>query len=241
VELIPAVDVLNGAVVRLRRGRDTDVTVYGNDPAAQLRTWADEGAPFVHVVDLAGAIAGSWNAGLWHDLGGTGVRFQAGGGIRSVEAAAGTIAAGAARVVLGSTVVWDPTLLASMVATLGSDRIVAAVDVRDGMALGAGWTDIGRPLDRVLDQLAGAGVVRALVTGIVGDGMMTGPAVDLLRHCVARVPQVRVIASGGVGSLDDIRSLRSLPIEGVIVGRALYEGAFTLSEARQAASGRSDS
>jgi phosphoribosylformimino-5-aminoimidazole carboxamide ribotide isomerase len=233
MELIPAIDVLNGTVVRLRQGRTEDVTVYGDDPSSQLRTWASEGASLVHVVDLSGAIEGAWNPALWEALGRTGIRFQAGGGIRSLEAAVETINAGADRVVLGSTVVWDPAVLTSIVAEVGADRVVAAVDVRDGMAVGAGWTDNGRPLDRVLDQLAAAGVGRALVTGIAGDGMLTGPAFDLLGHCADRLPDVAIIASGGVGTLDDLRLLRSLPLDGVIVGRALYEGAFNLQEGLQ--------
>jgi phosphoribosylformimino-5-aminoimidazole carboxamide ribotide isomerase len=237
MELIPAVDVLNGAVVRLRQGREDDVTVYGDDPATQLMTWAEEGASLVHVVDLGGAIEATWNGNLWRNLGSTGVRFQAGGGIRSLGAATETISAGAERVVLGSTVVWDPDLVASVVDALGPARVVAAVDVRNGMAVGAGWTDTGQPLDRVLDQLAGAGVARALVTGISGDGMLTGPAFELLGHCVDRIPEVGIIASGGVGSLDDLERLRSLRLEGVIVGRALYEGAFTLRQGLAALAG----
>jgi phosphoribosylformimino-5-aminoimidazole carboxamide ribotide isomerase len=237
MELLPAIDVLNGAVVRLRQGREDDVTVYGDDPSARLRTWAEEGASLVHVVDLSGAIEGTWNRSLWEALGATGIRFQAGGGIRSLDAAVETIAAGAVRVVLGSAVVWDPALLTSIVATVGSDRVVAAVDVRDGMAVGAGWTDGGRPVDQVLDQLAATGIVRAVVTGIAGDGMLTGPAVDLLSHCVDRLPEVAIIASGGVGTLEDLRLLRSLPLDGVIVGRALYEGAFTLHQGLQTLAG----
>ena len=233
MELIPAIDVLNGAVVRLRQGREDDVTVYGDDPSARLRAWAGQGASLVHVVDLSGAIEGAWHNSIWQTLGRTGIRFQAGGGIRSLDTAVETITAGAARVVLGSTVVWDPVLLASIVTTVGPDRVVAAVDVRDGRAVGAGWTDAGRPLNRVLDQIASAGIVRALVTGITGDGMLTGPAVDLLSHCVDRLPDVAIIASGGVGTLEDLRVLRSLPLEGVIVGRALYEEAFTLREGMQ--------
>lgn len=234
MELIPAVDILDGAVVRLRQGREDAVTVYADDPAAQLATWAHEGALLVHVVDLSGALEGTWSSDLWQKLGSTGVRFQAGGGIRSLQAAVETIAAGADRVVLGSTVVWSPDLLASIVSTLGANRVVAAVDVRNGMAVGAGWKDAGRPLDQVLDQLVGAGVVRALVTGIAGDGMLTGPALDLLNHCVERAPEVGIIGSGGVGALGDLVRLRSLPLEGVIVGRALYEGAFTLIEGMRA-------
>lgn len=237
MELIPAIDVLNGSVVRLRQGRADDVTVYGDDPAARLRLWADEGASLVHIVDLSGAIEGTWNRSLWEALGRTGIRFQAGGGIRSLDAAVETIAAGATRMVLGSTVVWDPEVLESIVATVGPDRVVAAVDVRDGKAVGAGWTDQGLPLDQVLDQLGAAGVIRALVTGIAGDGMLTGPAVDLLGHCIERLPDVALIASGGVATLDDLRLLRSLQLDGVIVGRALYEGAFTLRDGRQALAG----
>ena len=237
MKLIPAIDVLNGAVVRLRQGREDDVTIYGDDPPARLRDWAGQGASLVHVVDLSGALEGTWHHSLWQTLGRTGIRFQAGGGIRSLDAAVETITAGAARVVLGSTVVWDPALLASIVATVGPDRVVAAVDVRDGMAVGAGWTDAGRPLDQVLDQLAAAGIVRALVTGITGDGMLTGPDVDLLSHCVDRLPDVAIIASGGVGTLEDLRVLRELPLDGVIVGRALYEGAFTMREGMQILAG----
>ena len=237
MELIPAIDVLNGAVVRLRQGRQDDVTVYGDDPPSRLRDWAGQGASLVHVVDLSGAIEGTWHHILWQALGRTGIRFQAGGGIRSLDAAVETITAGAARVVLGSAVVWDPALLASIVDTVEADRVVAAVDVRDGMAVGAGWTDAGRPLDRVLDQLAAAGIVRALVTGITGDGMLTGPAIDLLSHCVDRLPDVAIIASGGVGTLEDLRVLRELPLDGFIVGRALYEGAFTMREGMQTLAG----
>ena len=238
MELLPAVDVLNGAVVRLRQGRENDATVYGTNPSAHLLAWAEQGASLVHVVDLGGALEGAWNGRLWRELGTTGVRFQAGGGIRSLEAATATIAAGAERVVLGSTVVWDPEMLGSVVDSLGPDRVVAAVDVRDGMAVGAGWTDTGQPLDRVLDRLVEAGVPRALVTGIAGDGMLTGPAFDLLDHCVERVPDIGIIASGGVGTLDDLRKLRSLPLAGVIVGRALYDGAFTLRQGVEALAGR---
>jgi phosphoribosylformimino-5-aminoimidazole carboxamide ribotide isomerase len=237
MDLLPAVDVLGGRVVRLRQGRKDEVTVYGNDPARQLRIWADQGAPLVHVVDLTGAFEGTWDQELWHKLGETGVRFQAGGGIRSVETATATLAAGAARVVVGSAAVWDAKLLLSILEAAGSERVVAAVDVRAGMALGAGWTDEGRPLEEVLEQLIGAGVSRALVTGIVTDGVLSGPAVDLFLRCAELAPGIKLIASGGVGSLDDLRKLRSLPLDGAIVGRALYEGEFTIQEASDVLTG----
>ncbi len=234
MDLIPAVDVLRGKVVRLRQGRESEVTIYGDDPAAQIRTWNGLGASLVHVVDLAGAIEGTWNGNLWRTLGATGVRFQAGGGIRSPETATATIAAGADRVVLGSTAVWSPSILAGIIDAVGPTQVVAAVDVRNGRAMGTGWTDRGKPLEEVLDQLAIAGVTRALITGISGDGMMSGPAFELLQHCTDRLPDLAIIASGGVGTLHDLRRLRSLPLDGVIVGRAFYEGAFTWPEAVQA-------
>ena len=234
VELIPAVDVFKGKVVRLRQGRIGDVTVYGEDPVRQLRAWSEQGANLVHVVDLAGATEGTWGGGLWRELGTARVRFQAGGGIRSFENAIATVEAGADRIVLGSITVWDPALVETIVKTLGADRVVAAIDVRNERAVGAGWTDGGLPVDEVLDQLTEVGVVHALVTGIAGDGMLSGPAVDLLDRCLDRAPTLQIIASGGVGTLDDLRRLRSLPLEGVIVGRALYEGVFTLKEGVEA-------
>jgi phosphoribosylformimino-5-aminoimidazole carboxamide ribotide isomerase len=237
IELIPAVDVLDGRVVRLRQGRASEVTVYGDDPAGQVSAWAEQGASLVHVVDLSGAFEGSWNQSLWRMLGETGVRFQAGGGIRSVESAVATIEAGADRVVLGSAAVWDPELLTSILQAIGPQRAVAAVDVQDGNARGAGWTDEGRPLADVLAQLTEAGVARALATGIATDGALSGPAVDLFLRCVELAPGIELIASGGVSSLADLLGLRSLPLEGAIVGRALYEGAFTLSAGQAALGG----
>jgi phosphoribosylformimino-5-aminoimidazole carboxamide ribotide isomerase len=170
-------------------------------------------------------------------LGKTGARFQAGGGIRSVAAAEATIEAGAERVVLGSAAVWDPRVLTSILGTIGPQRVVAAVDVRDGKARGAGWTDQGKPLADVLAQLAEAGVARALATGIATDGALSGPAIDLFLRCAELAPGIKLIASGGVSSLEDLRGLRSLPLDGVIVGRALYDGVFTLSAGQAALGG----
>ena len=232
--MIPAVDVLDGRVVRLRQGRREAVTVYGEDPAAQLREWSAQGASLVHVVDLTGAFGGTWDRDLWHMLGQTGLPFQAGGGIRSVEAAEATITAGARRVVVGSTAVWEPELLISILDTVGPERVVAAVDVREGRAVGSGWVDDGKPLAEMLAGLTDAGVVRALVTGIATDGALSGPAIDLFQRCAELAPGIKLIASGGVGSLEDLRELRTLPLDGVIVGRALYEGAFTVRGAVEA-------
>jgi len=231
MQLIPAIDVLDGRVVRLNRGDFDAVTVYGESPVVQAQAWMDQGADLVHVVDLAGARDGRSDPALWQTLGDAGIRFQVGGGLRTSGLVVAAVAAGAARAVVGTAAVWDPKTLGAMLAAVGPEQIVAAIDVRDGKAQGAGWLDAGRDLGAVLGDLAAAGLSRALVTGIARDGTMDGPDVELLEQAAAAAPDIRLIASGGVGTLDDLRALRPLEVEGVIVGRALYEGRFTVAEA----------
>ncbi|HSG79779.1 MAG TPA: 1-(5-phosphoribosyl)-5-[(5-phosphoribosylamino)methylideneamino] imidazole-4-carboxamide isomerase [Acidimicrobiia bacterium] len=230
MQIIPAVDVLDGAVVRLRRGDYDDVTRYGDDPAEMVRTWADRGAPIVHVVDLGAARTGASSPRLWASIGAAGAPFQAAGGIRSAADAEAAVAAGAARVILGTAAIWTPGVLVDVVGAIGGEHVVGAVDVSDGRARGAGWEDDGRPVDDVVDEMVAAGVGRLMVTGISRDGTMEGPDLDLHRRVAGRA-DVPVIASGGVGTLDHIRSLVPTGAEAVVVGRALYEGAFSLSEA----------
>ncbi len=225
--IIPAVDVLDGRVVRLHQGDYRQVTAYGADPLLAASQWIDEGADLVHVVDLEGARSGSTDFGLWDRLGAAGLPFQAGGGIRTSAAARSVLSAGAKRVVMGTAAVWDPAVLSEV----GPD-VVAAVDVRGEVATGAGWLDEGRDLGSVLGALAAAGVFRLLVTGIGRDGTLRGPDVDLTKR-VAADERFSIIASGGVGTLVDLDSLVELGCEAVVVGRALYEGRFTLAEARR--------
>jgi phosphoribosylformimino-5-aminoimidazole carboxamide ribotide isomerase len=233
--VIPAVDVLDGRVVRLRQGRYDDVTVFADDPAVMLRSWGDQGARIVHVVDLAGARDGAGDREMWAKLGVTGVPFQVGGGIRTVETAEAAIAAGAARVVLGTAVVWEPEVVTAIVAAIGADRVVAAIDVRAGKATGAGWLDEGRDLADVLADLNAAGVIRALATGIATDGTLAGPDTALLADVIETAPDLALIASGGVGSLADISAVAELDVEAVIVGRALYDDKFSFAAASKVA------
>ncbi len=230
MEIIPAVDVLAGSVVRLMHGDYGAVTRYGDDPVARVSAFLAEGASLVHVVDLEGARSGKPDERLLTALAATGGRFQIGGGIRTAEAANRVLFKGAARVVMGSAAVWEPEVLAGVGEI---QRVVAAIDVRKGRATGGGWLDDGRALDGVLDGVAGVGVQRVLVTGIDTDGTMDGPDLVLLRRVMAD-GRFAVIASGGVGSLDDLRRVAEVGCEGVIVGRALYEGRFTLAEALEA-------
>lgn len=233
--VIPAVDVLDGRVVRLRQGRYDDVTVFADDPATMVESWAEQGAQIVHVVDLGGARDGVGATEMWADLGATGVPFQIGGGIRTVEAAEAAIEAGAARVVLGTAAVWEPSVVKAVVDSVGAQHVVAAIDVRGGKATGAGWLDEGRDLSRVLADLAAAGVIRALATGIATDGTLAGPDTALMEEVIKTAPELALIASGGVGSLEDIAAVAKLEVEAVIVGRALYDGKFSFAAASDAA------
>ena len=236
MQIIPAVDVLDGRVVRLEQGRYDRVTAYGDDPVGAVRDWAGQGAEIVHVVDLAGARDGTADTRLWGRLGEAGVPFQAGGGLRTVAAVVDAVGAGAERAVVGTAAVWSPDLIAEMIDGVGPGALVAAIDVGGTAARGAGWRDGGRPLEVVLGELGEAGIARVLVTAIARDGTMTGPDLSLLDSVRLALPGVGVIASGGVGSLDDVRALAAAGYEAVIVGRALYEERFTFAEAVEAGS-----
>ncbi|MDH3247470.1 MAG: 1-(5-phosphoribosyl)-5-[(5-phosphoribosylamino)methylideneamino] imidazole-4-carboxamide isomerase [Acidimicrobiia bacterium] len=227
LQIIPAVDVLDGKVVRLMHGDYDRVTVYGEDPVSQALEWMRQGAELVHVVDLEGARSGAPDESLWRRLADAGVVFQVGGGIRTSEVADRALEAGAQRVVLGTAAVWDPEILGNIP---DPTRVVAAVDVRGGKATGAGWLDEGKNLADVLEGLSAAGIGRLLVTGIERDGTMEGPSTDVLLSTL-RHGGFSVIASGGVGQLQDLDVIQRLGCEAVIVGRALYERRFEVSDA----------
>lgn len=235
MQIIPAVDVLNGTVVRLLRGAYDDVTVYGNDPVEAVGQWQADGAELVHVVDLAGARSGGIDLDFVQRLAAAGYRFQIGGGIRSVESVRAVIAAGAQRAVVGTAAVFDPVLLANMIGAVGPEFVVVALDVSDGKARGSGWEDAGKALGPVVEAIVSAGATRALVTGIATDGSMGGPDLSVIRAVREGGPHLSLIGSGGVGSLQDLSTLAAEGLEASIVGRALYEQRFTLAEAIAAA------
>lgn len=230
MQIIPAVDVLDGKVVRLMRGDYAQVTVYGDDPVAMVAKWHADGGDIIHVVDLEGARSGSPDIALWEALGASGVPFQVGGGLRTVELAAQAIEAGAQRVVLGSAAVWDPSILGTLVSEYGASSVVAAVDVREGKATGAGWLDEGKAVGDVIAAITGVGVEWALATGIDTDGTLAGPDRELLDFIAQQAPNLKLIASGGVASAADVVALREAGMAGCIIGRALYEGHVTISE-----------
>jgi phosphoribosylformimino-5-aminoimidazole carboxamide ribotide isomerase len=232
-ELLPAIDLRGGRVVRLRHGDFGQETAYGDDPVAVALDFAEAGASWLHVVDLDGARAGeqrqlSLIAGVVAEVRGR-VRVEVGGGLRTGEAVAGMLATGAARAVVGTAALQDPGFAARLVAAHGRDRIVASIDVRDGLAVGDGWRAgaPGVPAAEAVTALAAAGVETFEVTAVARDGLLAGPDLALLRSLVA-LGKGRIIASGGVASIEDVIATRSAGCAGAIVGRALYEGRIDL-------------
>jgi phosphoribosylformimino-5-aminoimidazole carboxamide ribotide isomerase len=234
-ELLPAIDLRGGRVVRLLQGDFGRETAYGDDPVAVAQDFAAAGATWLHVVDLDGARAGEQRqlglvAGIVADVRGR-VRVEIGGGLRTEEAVAGVLETGAARAVVGTAALRDPEFAARLVAAHGAGRIVASIDVRDGMAVGDGWKAgaAGVPAAEAVAALARAGVETFEVTAVARDGLLGGPDLALLRSLVV-LGRGRIIASGGVASIQDVLATRSAGCAGAIVGRALYEGRIDLRE-----------
>jgi phosphoribosylformimino-5-aminoimidazole carboxamide ribotide isomerase len=235
VIVVPAIDLLGGNAVRLRQGRYDDVTVYDEDPAGRARGWRGK-VPLLHVVDLEGARAGApvQREAVEAVLRAFAGDVQVGGGVRTRESFAAYRALGASRVVLGSAAVSDPSLVRAL-ASGEPGRVVIAVDARDGYVATEGWTQSTRiravDLVRAMADVPLAGV---LYTDVARDGTGVGPNVEATAE-LAALTDVPVIASGGVGSLDHLRALAARGVAACIVGRALYEGVFTLDEAVKAA------
>lgn len=240
--LYPAIDLRAGVCVRLMHGRFDQVTEYDTDPSARLAAFAGAGAQWVHIVDLDGAEAGgAVQHGLIGDLARNGgVRIQSGGGVRAVEDVERLLAAGVTRVVVGSLAVTKPDLVAGWLARFGPEALTLAFDVRVGEG-GVptpslkGWTEAaGLDLWAALDRYPAGSLQHILVTDVGRDGALTGPNLDLLAEVRQRRPDLQLQASGGVSSLEDLVALKTMGADGAIVGRALYEGRFTLEQALQA-------
>ena len=235
--VIPAIDLREGRVVRLKQGDYAQQTVYLDDPRALARRYAEAGARWLHLVDLDGARAGRLdNFAVIEAIAGDGMQLQAGGGVREQADLQRLFDAGVTRVVLGSVAIRDPERVAGWLRSYGAARLTLALDTRrvdDRWTLpSAGWTaSETRTLDELAPWYAAQGARHLLCTDIERDGMLAGCNLDLYRHLANSVPQLAVQASGGVRSLDDIRAAREAGAQGVILGRALLEGRFTVQEA----------
>jgi phosphoribosylformimino-5-aminoimidazole carboxamide ribotide isomerase len=231
VIVVPAIDLRGGRAVRLRHGNPAHQTVYSDDPVEVARGFEAEGASLLHVVDLDAALGTGHNrevvAAICQRVP---VPVQTGGGLRSLQAVDAALAAGAARTVLGTSATRDPAFVDEMVARHG-DRVVVALDVRDGNVMVRGWQETAGSLEDVMATLEAP---RFLVTSIAVDGTLEGPDLDLYRRVLA-LTERPILASGGVRGPADLRALLATGVEGVVVGTALYEGTLTLRDALEEA------
>ena len=240
--LYPAIDLKDGACVRLKRGEMDQATVYAGDPGAQARVWAEAGFAWLHVVDLNGAFAGRpVNAdAVVAILDATDLPVQLGGGIRDLDSIANWLGAGVRRVILGSAAAKNPALVIEACREFPG-RIAVGIDARDGYAATEGWAETSTMAAADLGaRFEDAGVSAIIYTDIARDGMLTGLNLEQTVALAARIT-TPVIASGGVGSVEDLIALRHAAagtrIEGVIVGRALYDGRVTPAAALEALRG----
>jgi phosphoribosylformimino-5-aminoimidazole carboxamide ribotide isomerase len=243
--LYPAIDLMNGQAVRLRQGRAEDKTVYSDDPAAVAREWAERGGDWLHVVDLDAAFSGKQsNLEIVKRIAGEiALPVQLGGGLRDEAAIERALAAGVARVVIGTRAAESPDFVARAVERFGGDKIAIGIDARDGMVAVKGWTlTTGLSALDLARGAAEAGAAAIIYTDITTDGMLQGPNLVATAEVVRAVP-VGVIASGGVSSAADLVKLEQIGgLAGAIIGRALFDGRIQghLREAMRVADGAAD-
>lgn len=230
--IYPAIDIKDGKCVRLTQGKFSDVTVYGDDPVKMAKKWEALGAEFIHLVDLDGALAGSGinRKIIIHIAQSVSVPVQTGGGIRTMNDIRELISGGVSRVILGTAAVKNPQLVDEAVAEFG-DKIAVGIDAKDGMVAVSGWEEISSlPALEFAKSMENKGVRYIIYTDISTDGMLTGPNLEAMQEMTSAV-SVNIIASGGIGCCEDILSLTSTGVEGVIVGKALYTEKVNLKEA----------
>jgi phosphoribosylformimino-5-aminoimidazole carboxamide ribotide isomerase len=238
--IYPAIDLRGGKVVRLREGDPNQQKVFSDDPIATAQQWIGQGAGWIHIVNLDGAFASTNdNARILEAISKFKVKVQFGGGLRSMTDVERAIEQGASRVIIGTAAIEQPELVSEAVERWGSERICVGLDARDGKVATRGWqhkTDI-TPLE-LGKQMVKRGVVYALYTDVNRDGLLQGVNVEATAM-LARETGMQVIASGGVGTLDDIRQLKATGVvEGAVIGMALYEGRFELVDALRIAEGK---
>lgn len=238
--ILPAIDLKDGKCVRLRQGRIDDVTVYGDDPAAQAKDWAEQGGEELHVVDLDGAFAGTPKHAevIRRIIDAFGGPVEVGGGLRTIDAVRAVLDAGAARAIIGSAALEDPGFLAEAVELYG-ERIAVGIDARNGFVQTRGWvkTTAVKAID-LAAAVSRVGVKSIIYTDTATDGMLGGPNLTQMAAICDAAPTCQITASGGVSSPFDVGNLKALErpnLRAAIVGKALYDGRTTLREMNVAA------
>ena len=237
MDLLPAIDIRNGRVVRLSQGERARQIVYGDDPVAVAERFLEQGAQWIHVVDLDRAFGMGDNLTVVQRIAervAAKVELQLGGGLRSKDLIREALDLGFSRVVIGTAAAADPNFVPEMLAAVSPACLAVAIDARNGLVAVRGWTETsGTRAEDLARQVVQAGIETLIYTDIARDGMLTGP--DLAGAAALRTAGARVIVSGGITGSADVRSACLAGFDGVIVGRALYEGRVTLPEALQAA------
>lgn len=230
--ILPAIDLMDGQVVRLEQGRADRKTVYHTDPAAMARKWQEEGGQYLHLVDLDGAFTGELKnlESVRAICAALTVPCELGGGLRTLSALEQVFAAGVSRAIIGSKACESLDFIREAVKTFGGDKLAVGIDAKDGKVAIKGWVEVSTwdALD-LAKQVTDLGVGTVIYTDISTDGMLQGPNLAAQQAMLAAIPRSQLIASGGVGSLEDIQALRRIPgLYGVIVGKALYDGKISL-------------
>jgi len=234
LQLIPAIDLMNGKIVRLTHGDPKTAKVYSQfgGPVETAKKWKADGATKLHIIDLDAALGMGNNLSVIADIAeNVDLPIQVGGGIRNIEAVEKVLKLGVSQVILGALAFSDPDAVTQVQQEFGSGAVIVALDNRDGKIMVEGWkTATALSMKEALEKFVALGVKAFLVTSITKDGTLSGPDLDTLREACQH-PDVEVIAAGGIGGLNDLVALKRVGVEGAVIGKALYEGRFTLKEA----------
>ena len=234
MQLIPAIDLMNGKIVRLTHGDPETAKVYSQfgGPVETAKKWQADGATKLHIIDLDAALGVGNNLSVIAEIAeNVDLPIQVGGGIRNIEAVEKVLKLGVSQVILGALAFSDPDAVTQIQQTFGAGSMIVALDNRDGKIMVEGWkTSTALGIKEALEKFAALGVKAFLVTSITKDGTLSGPDFDTLKEA-CQYPGVEVIAAGGIGGLNDLVALKRVGVEGAVIGKALYEDRFTLKEA----------
>ena len=237
MQLIPAIDLMNGKIVRLTRGEAKTAKIYESQfgtPVEAAKRWRDEGASKLHIIDLDAAFTIGNNHTVIAEIAkNIKLPIQVGGGIRSYETAEKLFETGITQVILGALAFRDPLAISKIQKNFGADSVIVALDNKDGQIMVEGWKiATAMTVDDAIEKYTTLGIHRFLITSIAQDGMLNGPDLQTLSQA-ALYPNARIVAAGGIGSIGDLAALKETGVEGAVIGKALYEGRFTLKEAIQ--------
>jgi phosphoribosylformimino-5-aminoimidazole carboxamide ribotide isomerase len=237
MQLIPAIDLMNGKIVRLTRGEAKTAKIYETEfgtPVEAAKRWRGEGAGKLHIIDLDAAFALGNNHSVIAEVAkNVKLPIQVGGGIRSYETVEKLFQTGITQVILGALAFSDPSAIGKIQKKFGAESVIVALDNKDGLIMVEGWkTATAMTVNDALEKYTALGVNRFLITSIAQDGMLTGPDLQTLSQATL-YPNAKIVAAGGIGSIGDLAALKEIGVEGAVIGKALYEGRFILKEAIQ--------